>query len=300
MTRKPVFRWTLALVVVLVVSGQAAAQQPHAPAGGIYVNGRFYAGGQFIPRGTPGGVFGPSEPSVDWGSLTDPLMAPLPMARRSARRSARAAYRAEARESANGSGPDRVNSGESADEVARSKSGISTAKNLIKLGKFEEARGWLIKVIEMKTSVAIVQEARKLLGDVERRTGRTSSMPPSGERYSGSPEGDDPRSKSPKLPTSGKTARAVLEADDPQSGSTATANPTRYFAQISLMGPIRYRQITTSINVLGASDSTGPIGMALQSGSTDDGQAIWGLIVRGSAVPGRFILVDREFRRLKE
>ncbi len=43
-----------------------------------------------------------------------------------------------------------------------------------------------------------------------------------------------------------------------------------------------------------------PIGMALGSGRTDDGLAIWRLIVRGAEVPGRWIIVDREFQPVAE
>jgi hypothetical protein len=39
-----------------------------------------------------------------------------------------------------------------------------------------------------------------------------------------------------------------------------------------------------------------PIGIASEVGRTDEGVAIWRLDVHGVEVPGRWIIVDREFR----
>jgi hypothetical protein len=39
-----------------------------------------------------------------------------------------------------------------------------------------------------------------------------------------------------------------------------------------------------------------PIGIALEAGWTDGGLAIWRLTIRGAAMPGRWVIVDREFR----
>jgi hypothetical protein len=38
-----------------------------------------------------------------------------------------------------------------------------------------------------------------------------------------------------------------------------------------------------------------PIGMAPRIGRTEGGLAVWGLYVDGADVPGRWIIVDREF-----
>jgi hypothetical protein len=34
-------------------------------------------------------------------------------------------------------------------------------------------------------------------------------------------------------------------------------------------------------------------------GRTGDGLALWGIVVDGSEVPGRFVIVDGEFRRVE-
>ena len=88
-------RCILAALVFLSLACPATAQQPRAPAGGMYYNGQFYKGGQFVPRGAPGGVFGFSPAPSDW----DALMAPQPLARTLPRREARTTSRVEARRS---------------------------------------------------------------------------------------------------------------------------------------------------------------------------------------------------------
>jgi hypothetical protein len=165
-------RRILGILALLSLACPARAQQPHAPAGGMYYNGQFYKGGQFVPRGAPGGVFGPSLTPSDW----DSSMATAPLARRLPRRAARTAYRAEARQSARGAGSGGGTPDQGIQEDAQSKSRISMARNLMKLGKYEDARGWLNKVIETKASVTTVQDARKLLADLERRTGHSSEV----------------------------------------------------------------------------------------------------------------------------
>lgn len=42
-----------------------------------------------------------------------------------------------------------------------------------------------------------------------------------------------------------------------------------------------------------------PIGMALGAGRTDDGLKLWKLIIDGAELPGRFVIIDREFRPAK-
>jgi hypothetical protein len=71
--------------------------------------------------------------------------------------------------------------------------------------------------------------------------------------------------------------------------------PEVYLAHISNSGSIRSGQCPFHILVLGASDY-GPIGMAFGTGRTDDGLALWRIVVHGSEVPGRWVIVDREFR----
>jgi hypothetical protein len=60
-------------------------------------------------------------------------------------------------------------------------------------------------------------------------------------------------------------------------------------------GPILDRDFPLAIGVL-AEGELMPVGMALGAGGTDDGPAIWRLTVHGADVPGRWIIVDREFR----
>ena len=71
---------------------------------------------------------------------------------------------------------------------------------------------------------------------------------------------------------------------------------SRYYAHISAAGPVRYGQVPGSIGVLDSPDRPMPIGMANCTGWDPDGLAIWLLMVDGDDVPGRWIIVDREFR----
>jgi hypothetical protein len=70
---------------------------------------------------------------------------------------------------------------------------------------------------------------------------------------------------------------------------------SRYFAQISAAGPVRYGQLPGSIGVLEALDKPMPIGIASQIGRTEGGLAVWGLNVHGADVPGRWVILDRRF-----
>jgi hypothetical protein len=71
---------------------------------------------------------------------------------------------------------------------------------------------------------------------------------------------------------------------------------TRYFAHISAAGPVRYGQVPGSIGVLGALDPPMPIGMANCTGWHPAGLAVWHLTVNDADVPGRWVIVNREFR----
>jgi hypothetical protein len=42
-----------------------------------------------------------------------------------------------------------------------------------------------------------------------------------------------------------------------------------------------------------------PIGMAFGVGRTDGGLELWQLVVDGEDVPGRFVIVNREFRQVE-
>jgi hypothetical protein len=55
-------------------------------------------------------------------------------------------------------------------------------------------------------------------------------------------------------------------------------------------------QLPGSIGVLDSPDHPMPIGMACCIGWERAGLAVWRLMVEGDDVPGRWIIVDREFR----
>jgi hypothetical protein len=69
-----------------------------------------------------------------------------------------------------------------------------------------------------------------------------------------------------------------------------------YFAQISLNGPVKYGQLSSSIGVLEALDSPMPIGMAPCRGWGLDGLAVWTLRIGGQELLGRWVIIDRQFR----
>jgi hypothetical protein len=71
---------------------------------------------------------------------------------------------------------------------------------------------------------------------------------------------------------------------------------TRYFAHITAAGPVRYRQFPNSIGILEAQDQAMPIEIANCAGRDAAGLAVWKLTVRKVELPGRWVIVDREFR----
>jgi hypothetical protein len=72
----------------------------------------------------------------------------------------------------------------------------------------------------------------------------------------------------------------------------------RYYANVGpVPGPALDRRVPPTIDVLKAPDDDKPVGTALCVGVGAQGIAIWGLIVQGVEVPGRWVLIDREFRR---
>ena len=71
----------------------------------------------------------------------------------------------------------------------------------------------------------------------------------------------------------------------------------RYFSNVCLdRGPIVYDTVTGAIGVLEALDKSMPIGMALCVGRDDVGRALWTLSIDGEDLPGRWVVVDREFQ----
>ncbi len=151
------------------------------------------------------------------------------------------------------------------------------ARNLVKLGKYKDARGWLDKVIEIQASVATVQEAQELLSEIEKRTGR-----------------------SPQARSSGNRTRAAPAGGKSESGPVAAPASPRYYARTSAKGESQSPELSLFIDVLESLEGAKAIGTATQSGSSDDGQATWTLTVHGTAVPGRFVIVDREFNKIKD
>jgi hypothetical protein len=70
----------------------------------------------------------------------------------------------------------------------------------------------------------------------------------------------------------------------------------RYFAHISHDGPIRYGDVPGSIGVLEAHDKPMPIGEASCRAHDENGLAVWTLRIGKQEIPGRWVIVDREFR----
>ena len=62
---------------------------------------------------------------------------------------------------------------------------------------------------------------------------------------------------------------------------------SRYFAHVTASAPVRYGQFPFAIGVLEAPDKFMPIGMASESGRTEDGLALWRLTAHGADLPGR-------------
>jgi hypothetical protein len=60
--------------------------------------------------------------------------------------------------------------------------------------------------------------------------------------------------------------------------------------------PIPWRDGHGAIGVLEARDDHWPIAMAPGTGWDDPGRLLYRLTVRGAELPGRWVVVDREFR----
>jgi hypothetical protein len=69
-----------------------------------------------------------------------------------------------------------------------------------------------------------------------------------------------------------------------------------YFAHINLDGPVTFGKLPRSIGVLESPDNPRPIGMASCRGWGLDGLAVWTLLIGGQAIPGHWVIIDREFR----
>ena len=71
----------------------------------------------------------------------------------------------------------------------------------------------------------------------------------------------------------------------------------RYFTNVGPeRGPVVYGTVPGAIGVLEALDKPMPIGMALAVGVDAAGRAVWALTIDGDDLPGRWVVVDREFQ----
>jgi hypothetical protein len=69
-----------------------------------------------------------------------------------------------------------------------------------------------------------------------------------------------------------------------------------YFTNACTRGRVRYRQLVASaIGILESAGDSTAIGMAFHVGRSTDGLALWRLKVRGTDVPGHWIIDDGQF-----
>ena len=74
-----------------------------------------------------------------------------------------------------------------------------------------------------------------------------------------------------------------------------------YFANIGpKTGPVKYRDRPPgSIGVLESPGNHMPIGQAMCRTWDEQGLAVWTLTVHGEELPGRWVIIDREFRQVQ-
>jgi hypothetical protein len=68
------------------------------------------------------------------------------------------------------------------------------------------------------------------------------------------------------------------------------------YAHITERGPIRYGRIPFAIGVLEAPGQYPTIGTAFPRGWNEAGLQLWRLTVHDQELPGRFVIIDGEFR----
>jgi len=68
-----------------------------------------------------------------------------------------------------------------------------------------------------------------------------------------------------------------------------------FFAHISHQGKIRYGDVPGSIGVLESPDKFMPIGEAHCLTWDQNGLAVWTLRIGKQEIPGRWVIIDREF-----
>jgi hypothetical protein len=72
-----------------------------------------------------------------------------------------------------------------------------------------------------------------------------------------------------------------------------------YFTRIRFLGPVRYEYTNGFLGVLESPDDTVPIGVASRVSRTEDGTAVWRLAIHGHDIPGRWVIIDRQFIRVQ-
>jgi hypothetical protein len=71
----------------------------------------------------------------------------------------------------------------------------------------------------------------------------------------------------------------------------------RYFANAGPeRGPLLRDATPSAIGVLETLDQPMPIGLALRVGVDAAGRAVWELVIDDALVPGRWVVIDREFQ----
>jgi hypothetical protein len=68
-----------------------------------------------------------------------------------------------------------------------------------------------------------------------------------------------------------------------------------YFTNIDISGGVRCDQLPDSIGVIETLHNRAPIGRASRIGQTEEGLALWRLQVRGTEVPGRWVILGKWF-----
>ncbi len=149
---------------VLVPTSSANAQQ-HAPAGGAWYGGHFYKGGQFMPNGAFGGFAGPGMQSGGMDGFFPGMSSVQEQPKTSYRRSARTKARTSARTVVL----------PALDQSSVAISRLKMAKNLVKLGRYEQAKGWLTKVSEMNADPESVAEACRLACEIDELTDKPAA-----------------------------------------------------------------------------------------------------------------------------
>jgi hypothetical protein len=72
-----------------------------------------------------------------------------------------------------------------------------------------------------------------------------------------------------------------------------------YFVHVSQKGPVKYGQVPGSIGVLEAPDKPMPVGEAHGATWHEKGLAVWTLRIGKREIPGRWVIVDHEFKQVQ-